>query len=759
MNSESKDYSKQIVGYSDEISVRPGEEISFMVSSEQNSAYKASFVRIIHGDTNPEGPGLKLEQVSTDVDGEYPGQRQECLGGSFAVVPHSAPLAELRSFSVQAMIWPTTPDKGRQSIISKWNPGDQSGFSLGIDTAGALCFRIGDGNGNTHEVSTGKSLVAREWYLACATFNAETGEMMVFQEPKTSFALIGDHGSNSESVSVQMGANASPLLIGASYVEDVDIRIRAEEYYNGKVDSPALFTGILDRAQLEQVRSRDLSEPLKRNAVACWDFSIGIKGAVVYDSSPNKLNGRLVNMPTRGMKGHNWSGREMNWANAPSEYGAIHFHDDDVYDAGWQVDFSLTIPGDWKSGLYAAHVQVDGHEDFMPFVVRAKSSIDSSARAVFLVPTASYMSYANEHMPTDAPLAQLLTGQVAVLDQEDVFLLQNRNYGGSQYDTHSDGSGVSYSSRLRPILNMRPNYQSWLGGYGSSLWQFNAHTHIIDWLNARGFDCDCITDEDLHYEGVAALEGYDVVLTGSHPEYWSTPMWNGLEAFKHRGGRLMYLGANGWYWHVAYHDQEPGIMEVRRGEDGIRAWAAEPGEYYHSFTGEYGGLWRRKGKPPQMMAGTGFSAQGFDISSYFRRLPDSDNERAKFIFDGVSDGIIGDFGLIGGGAAGLELDRADRLLGTPPNCLVLASSENHSDIYLVVCEEILINFPGISGQENELVRADMVFYETPAGGAVFSTSSIAWAGSLSHNNYENNVSKITENVLRRFLDPEPFETE
>ena len=210
-------------------------------------------------------------------------------------------------------------------------------------------------------------------------------------------------------------------------------------------------------------------------------------------------------------------------------------------------------------------------------------------------------------MPTDAPLAQLLTGQVAVLDQEDIFLLQNRNYGGSQYDTHSDGSGVSYSSRLRPILNMRPNYQSWLGGHGSSLWQFNADTHIIDWLNARGFDCDCITDEDLHYEGVAALEGYDVVLTGSHPEYWSTPMWNGLEAFRHRGGRLMYLGANGWYWHVAYHDQEPGIMEVRRGEDGIRAWAAEPGEYYHSFTGEYGGLWRRKGKPPQMMAGTGFS--------------------------------------------------------------------------------------------------------------------------------------------------------
>ena len=95
-------------------------------------------------------------------------------------------------------------------------------------------------------------------------------------------------------------------------------------------------------------------------------------------------------------------------------------------------------------------------------------------------------------------------------------------------------------------------------------------------------------------------------------------------------------------------------------------------------------------------------------------------------------------------------------MGTPPNCLVLASSENHSDIYLVVCEEILINYPGISGQENELVRADMVFYETQSGGAVFSASSISWAGSLSHNGYDNNVSKITENVLKRFLDTTPF---
>jgi N,N-dimethylformamidase len=49
-----------------------------------------------------------------------------------------------------------------------------------------------------------------------------------------------------------------------------------------------------------------------------------------------------------------------------------------------------------------------------------------------------------------------------------------------------------------------------------------------------------------------------------------------------------------------------------------------------------------------------------------------------------------------------------------------------------------------------------VFYETPNGGAVFSTSSIAWAGALAHNRYQNNVSRLTENVLRRFLEAAPF---
>ena len=60
--------------------------------------------------------------------------------------------------------------------------------------------------------------------------------------------------------------------------------------------------------------------------------------------------------------------------------------------------------------------------------------------------------------------------------------------------------------------------------------------------------------------------------------------------------------------------------------------------------------------------------------------------------------------------------------------------------------------PGQGGRESPLVRADMVYFETPNGGAVFSVGSINWLGSLGWNQYDNNVARITHNVVRRFTD-------
>ncbi len=66
------------------------------------------------------------------------------------------------------------------------------------------------------------------------------------------------------------------------------------------------------------------------------------------------------------MAGWNWTGEFMDWKQAPQQWGAIHFHDDDIYDALWETDFSLKIPDDMPSGLYAARLRAPGSEEYIP---------------------------------------------------------------------------------------------------------------------------------------------------------------------------------------------------------------------------------------------------------------------------------------------------------------------------------------------------------------------------------------------------------
>ena len=88
-----------------------------------------------------------------------------------------------------------------------------------------------------------------------------------------------------------------------------------------------------------------------------------------------------------------------------------------------------------------------------------------------------------------------------------------------------------------------------------------------------------VTDKELDEEGVELLAGYSAVTTGVHPEYHTMGTLDALEAYRDQGGRLAYLGGNGVYWRVARHPENESMIEIRRAEGGIRAWAAEPGEY------------------------------------------------------------------------------------------------------------------------------------------------------------------------------------
>ena len=106
-----------------------------------------------------------------------------------------------------------------------------------------------------------------------------------------------------------------------------------------------------------------------------------------------------------------------------------------------------------------------------------------------------------------------------------------------------------------------------------------------------------------------------------------------------------------------------------------------------------------------MLVGVGFSCQAAFEGTHYRRLPASRDPRFAWVFDGIEEDVLGDYGLSGGGAAGFELDRADAALGTPDGAAILARSENPLSSFLTVPEELLSNTISINGEPVEDRRA------------------------------------------------------
>lgn len=710
-----------LIGYSDRLSVRPGQVIAFKVSSQSEAPFRAWLTRSISADPNPDGPGIQELPVAADFEGEYPSRLQPFDPGSYARVARGPAFDATQGFTLDALIWPTIPADGRDQVI--------------LATGGARLFVSADGR---LAGSCGQALAAcdtalkpQRWYRVRARFQPEAGQLSVSWEALPHGRADAPYAGDGEQASVPLGSLAGSLSdYPVTIAADLDDQGIAVDHYDGKLEAPTICA------------SDD-------TILAAWDFAQGIDSLRVRDTGPEGLDGDLINLPTRGVTGAGWDGSQFAWPQAPDQYGAIYFHSDDLVDFGWADDFSWRLPDDLPSGIYIAHIQCGTAEDAMPFFVPPPKGTRTADLAI-LSSTFTYAIYGNHVRPDFAPYWR---DRFQAWGSYPYNPFDYPEYGLSTYNRHVDGTGIGHASHQRPLFTMRPGYVTFGYGEGSGLRHFPADSHLVAWAHAKGLDYDIITDEVLDEEGASALDGYKMLATGSHPEYHTDATLDALSAYRDGGGKIAYLGGNGFYWKIVRHPTQNGALEVRRAEGGIRAWPAQPGEAYHAFDGSYGGLWRRLGRPPQLLVGIGFSAQGqFEADAY--RIADvADDAPGAWILDGLKAGdLLGDFGLSGGGAAGFELDRADAMLGSPEGITVLAQSAGAPESFVVVPEEMLTHITTVNGEPPEaLKRADMTYFETPSGGAVFATGSITFCGSLPTDNFDNPVSDLLLRVAQRFL--------
>lgn len=215
---------------------------------------------------------------------------------------------------------------------------------------------------------------------------------------------------------------------------------------------------------------------------------------------------------------------------------------------------------------------------------------------------------------------------------------------------------------------------------------FGGELHLLRWLESKSLSYGCITDSDLHLNS-RSLEKSNLLILNTHPEYWSSAMYDNLEHFLDRGGSLLNMGANGIYWKIDW--MESGIFVDK------------------SKSLEAQGRWRELGRPESSILGVQYDSDGYGTYAPYEVIVEG-----HWLFDGLgvtAGDLFGQKSLVSAdekesGASGWETDKTGSY--SPSNGVVIARGTNSSG------------------------GAEIFYYVHPGGGNVLSFGSITAASSV-----------------------------
>jgi N,N-dimethylformamidase len=738
---EAGDWPREYVtGYVSPWIARPGADVDVHISTPAER-FLASSVRLLgrapDGSVESE-PALSLSRPRT-----FDGGEQDLLTGSCVVVGPSAHLAALSSLTVSFWIFPTGMTPVPQTLVAGWDGVGAHGWRIILDMNRGVALDLAASAREHPALYLDERLQVGSWSHVLLCLDATSDEVSLSACPKN-----GAPRRRQARVCLDGFSSHETLTIAASDEHGRPYRAAGNGCFNGKLADVRVFDRVLTHDQSTRLSAAP-DAAIDFEPVCHLDFRDAIGRASFTDRSVHRHAVRVVNAPTSAVTGPMWQASTESHYLAAQEYAALHFHSDDLDDARWEAATKIRVSADIEqTGVFAVRVETNDCVEHIPFFVTNPDAAPSPGGVAVLMPTMTYLAYGAEQEVVSTPESYVVFAGKQPSDfpftWRDEYAV--RHGVRSLYDLHCDGSSVVYASSRRPLPNLAPDYQWPLidgpHGLGSDLM-------LLGWLRRAGFDASVLTDHDLNHEGASALRNCRVLLTGSHPEYWSPQMFGGLESFLKGGGRLLYLGGNGFYWVTDVLRGRDHIIEVRRGFGRSGPSTSAPGETWLTTTELEGGIWRDRGRPPQRLVGVGTAATGAGPGRPYLRADQLD-ECGQFAFEGVDAPEIGAGGSILNAAAAYEFDRADLGLGTPPDAIILGSATGFAEPYKPIPEES--EGPADRGV-NEVMRADMLLFSRPAGGCVFAIGSAAWNASLElENSGATDTARITQNVLERFRD-------
>jgi N,N-dimethylformamidase len=248
-----------ITGYLDRFSHRPGETFSCFVSVRSGGAYRVRLARVISGDPNPAGPGLRFVDLSERFDEVLPGTRQPISLGSYGIVDHGPPCDASAERTWTALICPGIVDAA-QAVLSE----------------GPIVLSIGPDGACHGTLATGKRLRKGMWYRIWLSVRPATGEVVVGQRRLDGGPPVVARGK------MTVILTAGPVLIGAR-----DAAAPAD-HYTGKIEAPAILAGFMETWPDRETRV--LTASSSPRVLAAWDFSREMGSQRIVDAGPYLLH-------------------------------------------------------------------------------------------------------------------------------------------------------------------------------------------------------------------------------------------------------------------------------------------------------------------------------------------------------------------------------------------------------------------------------------------------------------------------------------
>jgi hypothetical protein len=364
-----------------------------------------------------------------------------------------------------------------------------------------------------------------------------------------------------------------------------------------------------------------------------------------------------------------------------------------LLECNWNPSYTLTVPGDWTSGVYAAKLtNAQGDQNYVIFVVKD----GRPAPLLYQAPLVTDQAY-NDY-PNDGRTGKSLYGF--------------NSYGANTVSGNTAAVKVSFD---RPMAN---------AGLGNFItWDIN----ILRWLERSGYDVTYATDLDLHANGVNELLTHKALLSIGHDEYWSKEMRDAAEAGRDAGVSLAFFGANASFTQVRFESSSTGAPDRVVVEYRNYPWAPTDPVQGPTTTTDF----RQPpvSRPEQTMVGVQFIATMANTDYVV-----TNSSHWVYAGTGFHDGDV---------VKGILGYEADALFSTYPP----PSSTNQT----LLSQSPFTDVNGKAGYANSSI------YQAPSGAWVFAVGTLSWAWALddvpglNHNLVDARIQQTTANALNAFL--------